>query len=89
MNRCPKCGAYLDPGEKCDCEETNAMDNTMVMVTRAEYEELVKLRVIKQNAIRNYNPREDSLPCYTCIDTALFDDLFPNELEVKSNDVQV
>ena len=21
MNQCPKCGAYLDPGEKCDCEE--------------------------------------------------------------------
>lgn len=20
-NTCPKCGAYLDPGEKCDCEK--------------------------------------------------------------------
>lgn len=20
MNVCSKCGAYLDPGEKCDCE---------------------------------------------------------------------
>lgn len=21
-NVCPKCGAHLDPGELCDCEET-------------------------------------------------------------------
>lgn len=21
FNKCPICGAYLDPGEKCDCEE--------------------------------------------------------------------
>ncbi len=20
-NECPQCGAYLDPGERCDCEE--------------------------------------------------------------------
>jgi hypothetical protein len=65
----------------------NKMNETPVMMTRQEYEELVKLRIIKQNAIRNYSPREDSLPCYICIDTALFDDLFPNELEVKSDDV--
>lgn len=21
-NICPKCGAYLDPNERCDCEDT-------------------------------------------------------------------
>lgn len=21
FRKCPLCGAYLDPGEKCDCEE--------------------------------------------------------------------
>ena len=22
LNQCPDCGAALDPGEKCDCQET-------------------------------------------------------------------
>ena len=26
MNQCPKCGAYLDPGEKCDCEKEEEND---------------------------------------------------------------
>ena len=24
FNKCPDCGAHLDPGEKCDCEKENA-----------------------------------------------------------------
>lgn len=24
MNRCEKCGAYLDPGERCDCDKSAA-----------------------------------------------------------------
>lgn len=28
---CPYCGAHLDPGEHCDCRETDIMDiNTIV-----------------------------------------------------------
>ena len=23
---CPECGAYLDPGERCDCKEEAALD---------------------------------------------------------------
>lgn len=26
-NICPDCGAYLDPGERCDCEEGKAHDH--------------------------------------------------------------
>lgn len=24
-NECPKCGAYNDPGEKCDCSESKQL----------------------------------------------------------------
>lgn len=27
---CPYCGAHLDPGEKCDCNETQKEDNNYV-----------------------------------------------------------
>lgn len=26
-NRCKDCGAYLDPGEKCDCKKENDNPN--------------------------------------------------------------
>lgn len=26
--RCPVCGAYLDPGEKCECEREHVSDST-------------------------------------------------------------
>lgn len=25
-HECPNCGAYLDPGERCDCEENAPAD---------------------------------------------------------------
>ena len=25
---CPRCGCYLDPGEKCDCEKEEAASST-------------------------------------------------------------
>ena len=26
--KCPNCGANLDPGEKCDCENSNDFEST-------------------------------------------------------------
>ena len=30
---CPECGANLDPGERCDCEEKDRQDNSSVVIT--------------------------------------------------------
>ena len=37
--RCPKCGAYLDPGEQCDCEDNeNSSDaGSRQIVSYAEF----------------------------------------------------
>lgn len=32
-NSCPICGANLDPGESCDCEEQKQKSNSNVQVT--------------------------------------------------------
>lgn len=33
--KCPCCGANLDPGEKCDCENETSMD-TKEIIEKAE-----------------------------------------------------
>lgn len=35
---CPECGAALDPGEKCDCEEKAVLDAANIRDGRAEQE---------------------------------------------------
>ena len=35
---CPHCGAALDPGEQCDCEENAALDAANIRDGRAEQE---------------------------------------------------
>lgn len=36
--RCPACGAYLDPGEKCDCEKETAPDAANIQSGKGESE---------------------------------------------------
>ena len=28
-NRCPDCGAFLDPGERCDCDDEGFVDTSV------------------------------------------------------------
>lgn len=58
------------------------VNETMVMVTREEFEELTKLRIIKDNICKHYKPMLGKGTLYTCVDADLFDSLFPGELEV-------
>lgn len=34
--RCEKCGAYLDPGESCDCEEEEERSRIQIMKRSAD-----------------------------------------------------
>lgn len=36
--RCPACGAYLDPGEKCDCGKETAPDAANIQSGKVESE---------------------------------------------------
>lgn len=36
--RCPACGAYLDPAEKCDCEKETAPDAANIQSGKGESE---------------------------------------------------
>ena len=38
---CPECGASLDPGEKCDCQEIRAMDEKKRQQNKKEMEKLL------------------------------------------------
>lgn len=35
---CPQCGASLDPGEHCDCEEETALDAANIQSGKGESE---------------------------------------------------
>lgn len=38
MRRCENCGAYLDPGERCDCEEdARVLDKDVVRIMHAVF----------------------------------------------------
>lgn len=53
------------------------LKDTMVMVTREEFEELIKLRVLKANAKELYNPKTDLK--FSCVDVMVLRTLFPDE----------
>lgn len=36
--KCPYCGAYLDPGEKCDCDRGALRDDNKLKNERIEYD---------------------------------------------------
>lgn len=40
FNTCPKCGANLDPGEKCDCDEINHKHESICLPFEPDIEEL-------------------------------------------------
>lgn len=37
MRQCENCGAYLDPEERCDCEQEVVQDKEIVQVLRKEF----------------------------------------------------
>lgn len=79
MNRCPKCGAYLDPGEKCDCEAEemdNTINSTMVMVTRAEFEEYVKLKTLQRSIINKHRKEIGASRQYISFGVEMYENLF-------------
>ena len=53
------------------------MEKTMVMVTREEFEELVKLRILKANVVELYSPEVESM--FTCVELNVLKKLFPGE----------
>jgi hypothetical protein len=67
----------------------NKINETIVMITRAEYDELVKSRLIVAEAISNIATHEDeTLQAYTCISTDLLKMLFPDNVAKKLGDGQ-
>lgn len=46
--RCPKCGAFLDPGERCDCErerESDDIDSGKIISYAEFYKHAQQLRL--------------------------------------------
>lgn len=40
-NECPRCGAHLDPGERCDCEDR--IEPAAAKITVKRVEEMLRL----------------------------------------------
>ncbi len=48
---CPNCGAYLDPGERCDCQdERKKPDEEVERIIRQE--ELIRRKRAKENRLQ-------------------------------------
>lgn len=43
---CPKCGAHLDPGERCDCEENNNDKTTVRPLPKTDQRPKKKLYIL-------------------------------------------
>lgn len=40
---CPECGCYLDPGEKCDCEEEREKEQEQIKKRRNDVQKLLTI----------------------------------------------
>ena len=38
-NKCPLCGAYLDPGERCDCKEEGKYETSKLSIEEKKHSE--------------------------------------------------
>jgi uncharacterized Zn finger protein len=65
--KCDKCGASLDPGERCDCstEKQNVPDQAGKDGGREMQENSVKTNIIKLRFIRNGEPQGREYTYYT------------------------
>lgn len=45
-NECPQCGAYLDPGEHCDCEEERQRQTQRIMAMVRENKESHQMELV-------------------------------------------
>lgn len=39
-NVCPECGAFLDPGERCDCQSNKALEEAEKKKREREFQKL-------------------------------------------------
>jgi hypothetical protein len=62
---------------------TREIESSPVMITRGEYEELIKARVIIGNAFKNMILDDDGKTgLYTCVETELLN-LFPEKMHER------
>lgn len=65
-NICPRCGAHLDPGEKCDCKEKEYMirylagDRTIYVTQTGTNKDDAKRKFYK----KHYGRIIEMIPCY-------------------------
>lgn len=65
---CPKCGASLDPGEKCDCVQTKEKSTeTAATVNGATHKNQVHIEDTIKNLIRQVEPVNFNLEDLYCL----------------------
>lgn len=45
-NECPRCGACLDPGERCDCEDERRRQTELIMSMLRENKENHQMELV-------------------------------------------